>query len=319
MIFKKYDKVERWDHKDEIEGINIGEVYIQEKIDGANAQVFFHDGHICIGKRSDIVARINVEYDTLQVKEEFRGLPDYIFKDRKCYKNLFKYYPEWRLYGEWLVKHTVIYGDIFINKFYVFDIYDENEQRFLQPDDYFHILDQFYISFIPLFYKLENPSMDELLDLTRKIEKIPKSNFGAEMIEGLVYKNYDFINRYGRNVFMKAVTKEFLEVNKLVFTSKKDDLVETQIISKFLTPTRMEKVYQKMKDEHEILNIKYIPEFMNRCLHDLITEDCWDIMFRDKIIKRSKGILNVFELRNQCNLKSKNYFISRLQNEFETK
>jgi len=69
---KKYNKVERIE-KEECDGILDGEVYLFEKIDGANASAWVDNNlDICCGSRNRQVSKGKEVYD------DFRGLVEYI-------------------------------------------------------------------------------------------------------------------------------------------------------------------------------------------------------------------------------------------------
>ena len=55
-MFKSYPKLHRLG-KEEVEGILDGYCVIQEKIDGANASIWMHDGTVHVGSRRNILAR----------------------------------------------------------------------------------------------------------------------------------------------------------------------------------------------------------------------------------------------------------------------
>jgi len=315
--FRKYEKVERWDHTSDIEGINEGVVHIQEKIDGANGQVFKdlditeENVSIHVGSRNRVIARAG---ETVEIYDNFRGFPQYVFGSTKIKKFLCSY-PNLRLYGEWLVKHTVNYDLKYQNIFWIFDVYDDKYERFLPYEEYKPMLEEFNLPYIPVISVVKNPSMEDLLDLVKVEEKIPKSSFGAAMIEGLVYKNYDFANKWGNSPYMKAVTSEFREVHATVFGATRKDDVEVQLISKYLLPARMEKIYQKMRGQHVVLEMKNVPQFMGMVFHDLITEDAWEMFVSDKISKRNKGNISIPTLKRACDTKAKNWYTGKLQDE----
>jgi len=310
---REYEKVERWDHADEIDGINIGTVHISEKIDGANAQVFQdEEGYIHVGSRTRLLARAkNEEEWPFEIRDSFRGLPEYIFKNKKI-RGFLKDNPDLRLYGEWLVKHTINYSPEFQNRFWIFDVFDHNEDKFTPFWDYYKwIEDNYGLDMIGLVDELENPSMEELLDMVRNKERIPKSEFGAETIEGLVFKNYAFVNRYGRCAYMKAVTQDFHEIHHTIMGANKYDDPEVYLISKYQPVARMGKIYNKLKDDHGILSMRNVPEFMERVLHDVITEDAWNMFMKDKKVRGRS--FDMKALRKLSQAKSKNWLVAKLQ------
>ena len=78
-----------------------------------------------------------------------------------------KSHPELRLYGEYLVPHTLkTYYDEAWNKFYVFDVV--NESGYLPYEEYKAMLDEYDIEYIPPLCKIVNPVFDNLVELLDK-------------------------------------------------------------------------------------------------------------------------------------------------------
>jgi len=223
-------------------------------------------------------------------------------------------FTHWRLYGEWLVKHTVNYDPKYMNTFWVFDVYDDVAHRYLEYKDYQPVLEKFGLPYIREIMVLDNPSFNDLLDLVRKDEQRPNSGFGAERIEGLVFKNYQFINRFGNNLYMKIVTKEFREVHHAVMGATRRDDVELQLVAKYLQPPRMEKMYQKLLDAvSQVPTMADVPQFMGMVYHDLLTEDAWQMFAHDKLVRRSRGVVDFTLLKRYSDMKARNWFVCRLQ------
>lgn len=311
MPHRKYEKVERWDHE-EIEGINKGVVHIQEKIDGANGQVFYEEDCIYVGSRTRILAKYNIKKNNAEIIDEFRGFPKYVFQNENI-KKFFIKYPTYRLYGEWLVKHIVIYEPNYLSRFWIFDIFDDESNRFLTYEEWEPIVKSLNLDFIPVIKILTNPTMKELLDMVKIDSKMPNSGFGAQRIEGLVYKNFDFVNKFGKSPYMKAVTKEFLEIHHAIMGSNRFDPPEVYIADKYIAIPRMRKIFEKMKETKTKIEMKDIPEFMERVYHDLLQEDSWSMFGRDKKLKNLK--IDFRQLRKVVGNKAKNFFISTLREE----
>lgn len=324
MSFKKYEKVNRWDNQKEIEGINIGTVHIFEKIDGANASVHTEEGLLFFGKRSGIFKAMKFEdlinKDLEFDDKDFRGMARHLLVDGTKLYNFFIKYPQLYLHGEWLVPHTVLYGDEYWNHFYVFDVYALDLDRFLTYEEYKPILTLAKIDYIPLLKKLEDPSMEELIKMVQDPACIPPSDYGAERIEGLVYKNYQYVNHFGRTPYMKAVTKDFDERKSLVFKSNKRDDIEIRLIDKHLASVRMEKIYQKMIDDKNNdsgwsvpITMKDMGEFLGRIFYDLFHEEAWNMLVRDKLSKNKP--INIGKLKRACDEKTRHWYILKLKEE----
>ena len=101
MKFKSYPKIHRLG-KEETEDILIGKVDIQEKIDGANISIWYDEeaGMVKCGTRSR----------ELPLDESFNGFQEAVRANPEIAK-YFQAFPKHRLYGEWLVKHTITYPD----------------------------------------------------------------------------------------------------------------------------------------------------------------------------------------------------------------
>ena len=140
MEFKKYQHVERFGTI-ETDGIDNGMCYVFPKIDGTNAQLWWDDG-LCAGSRN---RELTVGADNAGFYEWAKG--------QRVFNSFFGKHPQLRLYGEWLVPHTLkTYNESVWRKFYVFDVMDED--KYLHYDEYSKILDEFGIEYIPLFARL---------------------------------------------------------------------------------------------------------------------------------------------------------------------
>ena len=91
-MFRKYPKVHALG-KDETRDILIGDdIYIQEKIDGANTSIWYdrEKDQIFCGSRNQL----------LNPGSDFRGFCNYVYKNDLLIAFLKKY--NFRMYGEWL-------------------------------------------------------------------------------------------------------------------------------------------------------------------------------------------------------------------------
>lgn len=315
--FVKYPKIIRWDKPEFVAEVLHGEVWIYEKIDGANGSTWCReengDPWIHVASHYNHIASTKLEYHNWPwlIKDNFRDFPKHIF-ETPAYRAFFKTYPNLRLYGEWLVKHTVIYGMQYIRNFYVFDVMDENDQ-FLHPDNYIHILKSFNIPYLVPLQVMQKPTMKELLAMVEDEKLMPVSDYGAEQIEGLVFKNYEFMNTE-KGCYMKAVTKDFREVSRVVMGASRHDPIEVYLVARYQTVARMEKIWHKMCDEHnlEALNMTHIKEFMGRVFGDLWEEESWNMFIKNKHVRKQQVCPG--EVRNLSSKKAKNWFIERKRN-----
>ena len=119
-MFKEYQHLERFGTT-EVAQIELGECYIFPKIDGTNASVWLLNGELQAGSRT---RHLTLEKDNagfLAWAKEQTNLIEYLKEN-----------PLLRLYGEWLVPHSLkTYRESAWRKFYVFDVYDDETKTHL--------------------------------------------------------------------------------------------------------------------------------------------------------------------------------------------
>jgi hypothetical protein len=156
MEFKKYQHVERFGNT-EVENIELGECLIFPKIDGTNASVWMtDDGRLCAGSRNR----------ELSLEKDNAGFYDYVIHNKNIL-NLLQEFPQYRLYGEWLVPHSLkTYKENAWKNFYVFDITIDSEDgsvRYVPYNEYQSILEAFNISYIPPICTIKNGSYEQFV------------------------------------------------------------------------------------------------------------------------------------------------------------
>ena len=295
MQFKLYQKIHRLG-SDENEGILTGTVYIQEKIDGANTQIFTGDGKIQLGSRNQSIG-----------EGSFNGFQEYV-QAHEGIKKLTADHPDWRLFGEWLVRHTLSYDETSFKKWYLFDICNEKEE-FLDLEEVYKIAQEYSILTPKLFLKATNPTLDQIQPFVGKSELGPKG-------EGVVIKNFDFINKWGVLSYAKLVTQEFKEDNSLVFGGNRkdsDSYWEQWAVNKFLDISRIRKIINKTESiTGNKIRIEDTPRVIGTAYHDMITEEIWEIQkkvtgnFNFKVLARiaQKKAAKIFHdiLNNQISV-----------------
>ncbi len=265
MQFKKYQHIERLGNEN-AEGILKGMCYIFPKIDGTNAQLWW-DGALKAGSRKR----------ELSAENDNAGFCGWALKQEIFYR-FFNKYPQLRLYGEWLVPHTLkTYKKSAWNNFYVFDVMDG--EVYLPYENYKPLLDEFGIEYIPPICKIENPTMDRISSLLNKNTFLIEDGVG----EGIVIKNYNYKNPYGKIVWAKVVRNEFKDIhlkNNLTEIKEKK-LIEEKIVENYITESLIEKEIAKIKNDCG-WSSKQIPQLLSTIYHCLITEEMWDILKKMK-------------------------------------
>lgn len=265
--FKSYMHVERYGNS-EVEGIEHGTCFVFPKIDGTNASVWLgDDGLVKAGSRT---RQLSLDADNagfLAWVEKQDNLKAYLLAN-----------PTHRLYGEWLVPHTLkTYRQDAWRRFWIFDV--QADDTYLSYDVYNVELQKHGLDYVVPMFRAENIHLEYL------IKALEKNTFliqeGAGLGEGVVVKNYDFINRYGNVVWAKVVRQEFKEENAKTFginTIGLVDPVEKKIVDKFVTEAMVEKVYAKIVNEIGAWESKYIPRLLNTVFYDLIREETWEYL-----------------------------------------
>lgn len=265
MEYFKYQHIEKVGTT-EVEGIEIGTCYIFPKIDGTNSQLWWSepDG-LKAGSRNR----------ELSLDNDNAGFYNWAVTQPKFY-DVFKKYPDLKLFGEWLVPHTLkTYRDDAWRRFYVFDAFIGNIS--LSYEQYKQICDEFEIDCIPPLAVIKNPTYERLIELLDKNIYLIKDNEGVG--EGIVVKNYDYKNKYGRQTWAKIVRNEFKEKHwgNQPTEVKERKLVEQEIVDKYVTLSLVEKEYAKIVNECGWTS-KMIPRLLNTVYYSLVKEECWNFV-----------------------------------------
>jgi hypothetical protein len=271
--FKAYPKIHRLG-KEETDGILDDTFTIQEKIDGANVSIW-------------------MDTDTLEVKcgtrtrelppdDSFNGFQEAV-RANPAIEQWLGDHKGLRLYGEWLVKHTITYPDDAYRKIYLYDILDEAMNVFLSQEAVAEAAETMSLQYPIVFatdVQLEEHAIREFVGKSG----IPTAANG----EGVVLKNVEFKNKFGDPVYAKVVTEHFKESNAIVFggnNKHSDSYWEMYIVNKYATLGRVQKIMMKLQTvtDHK-LDMKETVQIAGTCYHDMVTEECWDIFKKVPII-----------------------------------
>ena len=288
--FVKYMHIERLGGI-EVEGILDGIVYIFPKIDGTNGQIWW-EPHKTVNTAGTI--RCGSRNRELSIGNDNAGFMSSVIQDDR-YQAFFNNYPTLRLYGEWLVPHSLkTYEDHAWRRFYVFDVYDDQTEEMLLYDAYKEILDPYGIEYIPPLMIMKNPTEEQIYRALEKCGQFLVKD-GAGLGEGITIKNYDWKNKHGRQTWAKIITNEFKTIHHkemgapLVNGSK---LVEEDIVEQYVTEHFILKEQAKIVLEEGEWNNKLIPKLLGVVFHELITEEIWNILKKHKNPKINFSLLN---------------------------
>jgi hypothetical protein len=272
MSFLKYQHLERYGNT-EVEGIEVGTCYVFPKLDGTNGSVWLDPSKpfgekFCCGSRNRELSLDNDNAGFMKAMFDDDAVVPYIYQN-----------PSHVLYGEWLVPHTLkTYNDDAWRKFYVFDVYDRNKERLLSYDEYSEGLVAAGINVIAPIAIIKNGSIDHFTECLSKAHYLVKDGEGSG--EGVVIKNYDYQNKYGRQTWAKLVTNEFKAKHHIAMGAPVvgGEIVEEKIAAKYVTQALVDKVEAKIVNEMGGWSSKYIPRLINTVWYDVVTEETWNFV-----------------------------------------
>jgi len=271
-MFIKYQHIERFG-TDETMGIENGLCFVFPKVDGTNSSVFLNEeGELSAGSRNR----------ELTLENDNAGFYAYIKEDANIKAFLIEH-PTLRIFGEYLVPHSLkTYRDSAWRKFYVFDIC-KSSGEYMPYEEYVPLLEKHNIEYIPPLAIITNPTHEQLIKIMEQNTYLIKDGEGAG--EGVVIKRYAYRNKYGRQTWAKIVRTEFKEKQGKVMGApymKGTTNVEDRIIDVFCTPALITKTFEKIKVDNNGWSSKYIHQLISRIWHDLITEECWNFIKKNK-------------------------------------
>jgi len=287
--FIKYQHVERYG-KVEVDGIEQGTCYVFPKIDGTNGQVWLdEDGTVRCGSRNRELTLDNDNAGFLKATLESNKIVAFIHD-----------HPDLRLYGEWLVPHSFkLYREDAWRKFYVFDVCRVDpvgEKEYLTYDEYSPLLEDYGIEYIPPIFYGDNLHPDRFYDALEEGYYLVEDGKGTG--EGIVIKNYDYRNRFGKTVWAKIVTSEFKakhckSMGAREITEK--PLVEDAIALQYVTKALVDKVVANIEIANDCdFTGKDIPRLLGMVYYDLVNEEAWDF------VKKHKNPTINFKLLNRA-------------------
>lgn len=229
--FKKYQHIERL-YKKEVNGIEQGNCYIFPKLDGTNSQIWLENGELRAGSRNNI----------LELGKDNYGFYQYVLNNKDLYLPFFTILPNAILYGEFLKIHNIkTYRKDALDKFYVFDVMLND--HYIEYDTYQLTLEKLGILYVPLLAKV-NDYKGDFSEFLPQADFLLESGHG----EGIVIKNYDFVNKYGETKWAKLINENFsLEKGKpRPVRNEADNTLEQKIVDELVTEHFIKKEHAKL-------------------------------------------------------------------------
>lgn len=294
MKYKKYQHIEKLGSS-EVEGILKGEVHLSYKIDGTNGCIYFENDAVKFGSRN---RELTIDNDNCKVMNSVLQNNEYM----SAIRTYLSRHPEHIIYGEWLVPVNIKrYKKDAWNKFYIFDIYDSCVEKYLRYDQYVPELIELGLSFIPEIVVLHDPTPE---DISSYLEKTSEYLLDNGVGEGIVIKNYEYKNLYGRTTWAKILTEDFMHKKatgrKENSDNKNNTPIEYKIINLFLTPEHIMKEKEKIIERYGSWESEMTFELLNRCFLEFY-KDNWEIILK----KLHYPIINFNTLKKMCDIKVK--------------
>lgn len=264
---RKYQHVERLG-SEEVDGLLEGEVYVQTKIDGANATVAWDEARgVVIASRNTVISFGGVPDNGM------RGLVEYVLAHPE-YGELAK--QGYVLRGEWLVTHSIVYDKKSLNKLYIFDV-EKPDGTYLTPDEYEPLLKQYNIPFVPVLARFINSTAEEIAKLVDGPDE-----WGATQKEGVVVKRIGFINCFGRTVWGKIVAADFKKKNKITY--HKVDSMELRFATYSITEDGILKIIHKIEDtKGKRADVRDMAQVIGRSWNEAFSEFLWDFVKQEHV------------------------------------
>lgn len=260
MKFKKYQHIERLGTP-AVEGILNGSCYIFHKLDGTNTSVYLNDnGEMEFASRNRALTPF----------KDNHGVRNALINDAR-FKDYLEAHPTHRLFGEWLVPHTIRgYQASAWHKLYIFDVMDGD--KYLTYFDYMSECIRFDIDFIPLIERLETPTTEQISDLLDCCSWLMADDLPGE---GIVIKNYDFVNKFGDTIWAKLV-RNVVHAAQKVQAPIDVKTIEPIIIDNFLTPDLIQKEFAKLAADG--WHTKLIGKFIQDVWFTFVTEETFNFI-----------------------------------------
>lgn len=246
----------------------------------------------CLDQENPVGVSCYSRNQILTEENRLRGFYDWVLNNITPIKE--KLNTNYRYIGEWLVSHKVSYQEGAYYNFYLFSIWNEETEQYVHDSIVQLEAKRLGLKTPEYFYEGEYISFEHLMSFVGKSNLTLEHDTG----EGIVVKNVNYIDRFGKQMFVKLVSEKFAEVQKqkLPKNPNKDNSFILTIKS-VLTKARVEKLLYKLLDE-QLISEDYSIEDMgillkllgNRIYEDIHKEEFEIIKdIEDNLVRRTIG------------------------------
>ena len=255
------------------------DIIIQEKVDGANASFQYNSDEDCLDSFSRNLP--------LSPKNDLRGFYQWVQNlDKNKVREVLG--DNLRMFGEWLIPHTVPYPEERYNTLYCFDVFDMEKQCYLPQNEVKEITEKLGLNYVPVFYEGKFTRWDDYLPL------VGKTALGGEIGEGIVIKDMSTLDY--NVLYTKIVHEKFAEVRYKPDPEKKAREMEkirererlTELAKTIVTKQRVEKTLYKLVDEG------VVPEDFSRKDMKVILRNLPSAVYYD-CLKEEPAVVNQIE------------------------
>lgn len=299
MEQKKFMDISRVKFGDELTpsntgGFEIGDrIQITEKWDGSNASIRYD---IDTGKLVAFSRRLELTYNNT-----LNGFWNYV---QTLNPDDYKDTPNYVIFDEWGVKNAIRYNPEAYGKWYVYDIYDVEKQKYLPQLEVQKFADKHKLTYIHVLYEGEFISWEHCMTFCN-------SPAYGDKQEGIVIKNQTKLNDPNTRMpfVLKIVNDCFSEVKRENRRQKLEDPEHVKakehaqgIVDMIVTKRRVEKELYKMRDEG-IVPEKISPQDMKIVAQNLPKRIYQDCIKEEKELVESAGEF----FGKMCGSKSMNF------------
>ena len=257
-------------------------IQISEKIDGANASIAWCPEDNCL----EVFSRTNL----LDSSDDLRGFKSFI--ETKVANHFdFSKYPRLVFFGEWCVRHHIVYSSGWENVWRIYDVWDKDANSYLPQSKVKELADEIGVEYIHVLYDGPFVSWEHCRSF------LHKNTYGDKQ-EGIVVKNQDKLDSDKKMgpAYIKIVNEEFKESivkqkrNKTIDPVVQKEMDDAKaLISGVVTEARVRKMILKFVDEGLIpSDIK--PNHMGIIAKNLGKRIFEDLMKEEPEVMTSAGV-----------------------------
>lgn len=302
-MYSSYQHVERISSPSCDGLLNNPRVFVEAKVDGTNACVWYEHREYHAGSRK---REVSLEDDNAGFAQWFFNSED----EEACgLRTCLLDHPDFYIYGEWMAKFVgqiKDYNQEAKYHFYIFDVYDAAKGEYLAGDVWRSILAQYDLEpwFVEILAVLDYPTKEQIAEIAQNNKfLLDNANHPGE---GVVLKCYEWRNQFGRQQWGKLVLDEYKQEKSRNKAVRLPGAVEQEIVEIYVSPSELGKTYAKIAlqcgvEKLDCSNKMHVGRFVSTCWNDLLeTTPEW-------AKKMKNPVVDFGALRGLCNDKARKF------------